>query len=248
MKRLQWNPWHGCRKCSPGCQNCYVYYLDGKRQKDASIITRSKTNFDLPVRRNRSGGYQVPSGTKLATCFTSDFFLAEADPWRDEAWTLIRSRPDVGFLIPTKRPERIAEHLPPDWGTGYEQVCIAVSCENQAKAEERLPVLLSLPVRHKAVFAAPILEDLSLGPYLAAGEIEQVSVGGESYENARPCDFDWVRHVYEDCRRYGVTFDFHQTGSHFIKDGRTYRLTHHQEYGQAKKGQAVLEQSIPKIP
>lgn len=248
MKRMQWNPWHGCRKCSPGCQNCYVYYLDGKRQKDAGIVTRSKTNFDLPVRRNRSGGYRVPFGTELATCFTSDFFLAEADLWRDEAWDVIRRRPDVRFLIPTKRPERIAGHLPADWGTGYAQVCIAVSCENQAKAEERLPVLLSLPVRHKAVFAAPILEDLSLGPYLATGEIELVSVGGESYENARPCDFDWVRHIHGDCRRYGVDFDFHQTGSHFIKDGRTYRIAHHQEYGQAKKGQALLERQTLKKP
>ena len=28
-----WNPWHGCRKCSEGCQNCYMYYLDGKLYK-----------------------------------------------------------------------------------------------------------------------------------------------------------------------------------------------------------------------
>jgi protein gp37 len=26
-----WNPWHGCRKCSEGCANCYMYYLDGLR-------------------------------------------------------------------------------------------------------------------------------------------------------------------------------------------------------------------------
>lgn len=244
MKRTQWNPWHGCQKCSPGCQNCYVYYLDGKRQRDASALIRSKTNFNLPLKRDRSGVYKIPPGTELATCFTSDFFLAGADPWREEAWTIIRSRPDVRFLIPTKRPERIASHLPKDWGRGYEQVCIAVSCENQAKADERLPILLELPLRHKAVFAAPILEDLALGPYLVTGEIGLVSVGGESYENARPCDFDWVRHIYADCGRYGVAFDFHQTGSYFIKDGKRYQIPHRQEYEQAKKGQTVLEREF----
>ena len=27
-----WNPWHGCRKCSEGCQNCCMYYLDAVRE------------------------------------------------------------------------------------------------------------------------------------------------------------------------------------------------------------------------
>ena len=74
MKGMLWNPWHGCHKCSEGCLNCYVYYLDGKRDKDASVITRSKTNFDLPIKKDRSGNYKVGTGCELATCFTSDFF------------------------------------------------------------------------------------------------------------------------------------------------------------------------------
>ena len=28
-----WNPWHGCRKYSEGCANCYMFVLDkAKRQ------------------------------------------------------------------------------------------------------------------------------------------------------------------------------------------------------------------------
>lgn len=23
-----WNPWHGCIKCSEGCEHCYMYFLD----------------------------------------------------------------------------------------------------------------------------------------------------------------------------------------------------------------------------
>ena len=72
---MLWNPWHGCHKCSEGCLNCYVYYLDGKRDKDASVITRSKTKFDLPIKKDRSGNYKVNAGCELATCFTSDFFI-----------------------------------------------------------------------------------------------------------------------------------------------------------------------------
>ena len=43
---------------------------------------------------------------------TSDFFLEEADAWRDEVWDIIRQRPDVRFWILTKRADRIADHLP----------------------------------------------------------------------------------------------------------------------------------------
>ena len=33
-----WNPWHGCKKISPGCANCYMYTLDKQRGKDGSLI------------------------------------------------------------------------------------------------------------------------------------------------------------------------------------------------------------------
>jgi len=28
-----WNPWHGCRKVSAGCVNCYVYRIDARFKK-----------------------------------------------------------------------------------------------------------------------------------------------------------------------------------------------------------------------
>ena len=43
-----WNPWHGCTKCSPGCQNCYVYRRDAEFGKDASIVKKT-ASFNLPV-------------------------------------------------------------------------------------------------------------------------------------------------------------------------------------------------------
>ncbi|MCM1165059.1 MAG: phage Gp37/Gp68 family protein [Lachnospiraceae bacterium] len=238
-----WNPWHGCHKCSAGCMNCYVYYLDGTRDKNSSVVLRNKTNFDLPVKRNRQGEYKIPPGTTLGSCFTSDFFIEEADDWRGEAWDMIRRRPDVNFLIPTKRIHRFSECVPEDWNGGWDNVVIAVSCENQEMANKRLPLLLNAEIAHKLIFVSPILEYVDLTEYLRSGQIEQVSVGGESYENARPCDFDWVRRIRADCLKFGVPFDFHQTGSNFVKDGRRYRIKHRDEHSQAKKGMAYLEKT-----
>ena len=42
-----WNPWHGCRKYSEGCDHCYMYYLDNERGKSGGEIYKVKTNSDL---------------------------------------------------------------------------------------------------------------------------------------------------------------------------------------------------------
>lgn len=240
MNNLFWNPWHGCRKCSPGCLNCYVYYLDSLRNKDASIITKSKTNFNLPLKKDRLGNYKIPSGSELATCFTSDFFLEDANLWRDSAWKIIKQRSDVHFLIPTKRIERFSSCIPSDWEDGYPNVTIALTCENQEKADERIPIFLNCKIKHRYIFASPLLEDIDFSKYLSTGKIDLVSVGGESYLNARVCDFSWVKHIKETCDKYNTRFDFHQTGSNFKMDGKIYKINHHQEYLQAKKGMKLL--------
>lgn len=33
-----WNPWHGCKKISEGCTNCYMYFLDQMRAQDGPLI------------------------------------------------------------------------------------------------------------------------------------------------------------------------------------------------------------------
>lgn len=171
-----WNPWHGCHKCSPGCLNCYVFYLDKKRNKDTNIITKSKSNFNLPLKKDRQGNYKIPSGTQVATCFTSDFFIEEADVFRNDAWNIIKQRKDVDFLICTKRIERFNKCIPKDWNDGYDNVIIGVTCENQEKTNERLPILLNIKAKHKYVLIAPILEDIDLNPFLQNAKIDLISV------------------------------------------------------------------------
>lgn len=127
---------------------------------------RQKTS-DLPVKILRSGKYKgrykVPFGSHIWTCFSSDFFHADADEWREDAWDMIYERSDCSFFMITKRPERIAEHLPRNWGYGWEHVTIAVTCENQEMADKRLPVYLSLPLFHHSVMIEPMLTAVICG-------------------------------------------------------------------------------------
>lgn len=188
-----WNPWHGCRKYTEGCENCYMYYLDKQYDRDGSEIYKVKTNFNLPVKKDRAGNDKIPSGTLLYTCMTSDFFLEEADNWRNEVWDMIRQRPDVKFWIQTKRAERIADNLPADWGNGWDNVILVVTTENQKRADERLPVLMKIPAKHKGFMCAPILSEIHVEQYLAAGQFETVLADGENYEGARPCRYEWIK-------------------------------------------------------
>ena len=228
-----WNLWHGCRKISPGCQNCYVYREDAIYGRD-SLDVRKTQSFDLPVRKNRQGGYKLMSGEMVYTCFTSDFFLEEADPWRPEAWEMIRARPDLSFFIITKRITRVFDTLPDDWGLGYENVTLYSTTENQAMADLRLPVLLSAPIRHKGITCEPLLERIDLSKYLGPS-IEGVVVGGESGMNARDCRYDWVLDIRRQCLSAGVPLTFKQTGRSFIKDGRRYTIPRKYQHEQARR-------------
>lgn len=216
-----WNPWHGCRKCSEGCAHCYMYYLDGLRGQDGSDIRRTKADFDKPVQKDRTGAFRIRSGETLRVCMTSDFFLEEADAWRDEAWEMMRQRPDVVFFLLTKRPERVKECLPRDWGEGWRNIFFNVTCENQKRADERIPLLLELPFFHKGIMCAPFIGPVSIGKYLDTGQIERVVCGGENYDGCRPCDFGWVQALRAECVAHDVSFTFIETGSLFVKDGRT---------------------------
>lgn len=219
-----WNPWHGCKRCSEGCKNCYMFYLDSQHGKDGGEIYRTKAGFRYPLSKERSGQYKVKSGEMLRVCMTSDFFLEEADAWREEAWDIIRQRPDVKFFLLTKRPQRVADCLPYDWGDGWKNVMFNVSCENQKRADERIPILLELPFKHKGIMCAPLIGEISIEKYLSAGQIEQVLCDGENYGGARPCHYEWVKKLSEECKKYDVSFTFCGTGNCFVKDGKTYHI------------------------
>lgn len=219
-----WNPWHGCRKCSDGCQNCYMFFLDEMREKDGSRIYKTKNNFNYPLQKNRTGSFKIQSGEMIRVSMTSDFFLEEADEWRDEVWGIIRQRSDVIFYLLTKRPERVRNCLPSDWGDGWENVFFNVTCENQRRADERIPLLLKLPFKHKGIMCAPFIGAVSIEKYLTDGQIEQVVCGGENYGGERLCNFDWVKALRSECIASNVTFCFIETGTIFIKDGKQFRL------------------------
>lgn len=232
-----WNPWHGCHKCSEGCRNCYAYFLDRRYGRDTDEVAKNKSSFNLPVKKDRSGAYKLRPGDFVRVCMTSDFFIEEADAWRDEAWDFIRRRPDVTFSLLTKRAQRMERCLPPDWGDGWDQVTFAVSAENQQRVDERMPYLLDLPAKHRWISLKPFIGEVDLDRYLADGKVETVLAGGENYEGCRPLRREWVEKVHGQCAARGVRLIFGQTGNVYVKDGKELR----NRSRAAQMEQALLE-------
>ena len=221
MNPRTWNLWHGCRKYSEGCENCYMFFMDGVRgvQTDPEKVYRTK-NTNMPLEKDRSGRYKTPPGFMLTINMTSDTFIEEADKWRDEMWSIIRKRPDVIFLILTKRATRMRDNLPSDWGDGYDNVILSITCENQRTFDERWPIFRDTPAKHKQMNLAPLIGPIDLTPALSSGQIEQVSLSGECFGGMRPCHHDWLVQMSEDCERYKVNFIINLTGNVYVKDGK----------------------------
>lgn len=239
-KSMMWNLWHGCHKLSAGCLHCYVYRGDAKRDVDSSVVSQTK-NFDLPLRKKRNGEFKIPSGTLVYTCFTSDFFVEDADKWRAEAWEMMHQRSDLHFMMITKRIDRVANCLPANWGDGYDNVTICCTVENQSCANYRLPIYKEVPIKHKIIICEPLLEKIDLTPYSIGEWIEQIVAGGESGYDARPCDFDWVMELRRICIENHVSFWFKQTGSKFIKEGKLYNVKRQFQHSQARKAGLNVE-------
>lgn len=214
-KAIPWNPWHGCKKVSPGCKNCFVYKMDQRYGRDTTVITKGKTTYELKDSK-------VSKNSIIKLCFSSDFFIEEADEWRDGCWDFIRRRNDCIFVLTTKRPERIKDCVPSDWRDGWDYVHISISIENQEMADKRLKYFLEAPVKHREVFCSPLIGPISLGKYLDTGLIKCVNVGGEmaSSDVVRPIRYEWVESLYKEAKERNIEFYFHQSGSMFIKDGR----------------------------
>lgn len=227
-----WNPWRGCHKYSDGCKFCYIHKGDGKRGIPTEEIVKTD-KFEAPISKNKKGEYKMKPGQTVFLCFSSDFLIADADPWRKECWAMMRRRPDLHFIFLTKRIERFMQCIPEDWGDGYDNVTVGCTIENQDRADYRLSVFSRLPIKHKNIICQPLIEDIHIETYLK--EIELVVAGGESDYNARPLHYDWVLSLRKQCMKNGVHFQFRQCGTHFIKDGKEYTLKTRDLCSQARK-------------
>lgn len=203
-----WSPWYGCHKVSQGCAHCYAYREMAKYGKQPHIVTRSKTTFRAPIAWSK---HQANWGKKIFVCPWSDFWIEEADPWREDALDIMRHTPMFTYIIPSKRLERVPDLLPADWGAGWPHVWLGASIEDQAAADLRVPLLLKIPCKTRFLSCEPLLYGIFFNSLY---KVDWIIAGGESGPGARPCHPAWVRMLRDECDQGMVPFFFKSWGEY----------------------------------
>lgn len=232
-----WNPFCGCRKCSPGCTNCYAE-RQAKRLKAMGL-----PQYQDVVDENGWTGKVCIDRWGKAADKSSPIFVGSMSDIFYEGFTdkdilglynyFKRCRPKHTFIVCTKRPERI---IPTLYDSGYlfsrdrklgkstaalDNVWHLTSVENQEWADRRIPELIKLKNFGDwkiGISAEPLLGKIELNQNYNQGKfwgdmLDQVIVGGESGPGARPMNPDWVRSIRDQCQEAHVPFFFKQWGA-----------------------------------
>lgn len=221
------NPWIGCSKVNADCKNCYMFRDEqGRFGRDASVVRKAKSYTWRTVIR------QAKPGERVFVCSLSDFWHEGADEWRGEVFDEIRKRPDVNFLIPTKRPDNILSRLPADWGLGWPNVWIGFSGGHQAAFDKFYEAIQAVPCHILWASVEPLIEymdvtrttvrGVEVNPLVGSEKYRKLNwlvVGGESGNETgkfkyRECYTEWMIDIVDSCKRYGVPVFVKQMGTY----------------------------------
>ncbi len=221
-----WNPSHGCSPISEGCRSCWANIMAkrlagmgarGYLKEDPFKPTFCPWELDKPLKLKK------PS--VIGVSFMGDLFHEDILDHQINSIFLKMVNIDWHtYLVLTKRHERMADFV--SIGTGWRgkmsHVYLGVSCENQARADERIPTLLQIPAAKHFVSFEPLLGPVDLDKtcprkptnngWCWREGIDWVIAGGESGPRARPMHPDWVRSIRDQCQKAGVPFFFKQWG------------------------------------
>lgn len=209
------NFWQGCSATTnPGCDICYAVRRVLPRQGigEHTVRRTSADHWKEPLRWQRKAKEAGTTQTVFANSL-SDFFHSYADIWRDEAWDIIRQTPNLQWIILTQRIERVAAHLPKDWGLGWPNVWLGVSASDQAHADKRIPRLLEIPAALHLVSLEPLKEAVTLHPEWLP-KLDWVITGGASGDEWTQWRLlpKWIINLRNQCVNASIPFFFKQLG------------------------------------
>lgn len=231
--KIQWcdhtfNPWRGCTKVSAGCANCYAERLSHRNpavlgvwgDDGTRVVATDRAWAD--VDRWHRAAVRACVRRRVFCASMADVFedRADLDAPRGRLFDLIDRTPMLDWLLLTKRPENIMRLMP----RPRANVWLGTSVEDQAAAEARIPHLLRCPATVRFLSCEPLLGPIEIfragcpvqtprGEVLPPGAIGWVIVGGESGQDARPCDLEWIRSIRDQCKAAGVPCFVKQIGA-----------------------------------
>lgn len=229
-----WNPIVGCTIVSPGCTNCYAMrmaarlnrMLPSSHYEGLTQSVNGRPVWTGKVALAPDHIFKAPlywrKPTRVFVNSMSDLFHEDVpDEWVDDVFAVMISQKRHQFQVLTKRPLRMREYVtriydalsidspfsPPG------NIWLGASVEDQARADERIPLLLDTPAAVRFISAEPLLGPINIRSHLAEKHIineyvlpplDWVIAGGESGPGKRPVDLAWLRSIRDQCRAAGV--------------------------------------------
>jgi protein gp37 len=214
------NPWWGCTKVSPGCDNCYAETFDkrlggGHWGKGVPRREFSDKHWAEPLKWNADAA----KAGRLAKVFCASM----ADVMDDEApigarerlWALVDATPNLFWQLLTKRPHRYVRYLPEDFK--HLNVGLGFTAENQqfynVRMNAAIPGAKTLfpPTDGHQLYHRPVWVSYepALGPLTLRGQRwlpDWVIFGGETGHNRRPMEQSWAENLLAECRELGISF------------------------------------------
>jgi len=260
------NPWIGCTKVSPACDNCYAEdYARRYKIVEWGNNPRKRTsiqNWNNPRRWQRKADEfeQEHGRPRFVFCASlADVFDNQVpDDWRSDLFDLIRECDRLVWLLLTKRPQNIAKMLPADWGDGWRHVWLGTTVEDQKRANMNIPPLLAVPAARRFLSCEPIVGPIDVGTAIrcagcpecgskswgcgASTKLHWIITGGETGAEARPADPEWYRHLRNQSVAQGVPFFFKQWGEFEASGARVGK----KKAGRIMDGQIWDERPNPK--
>lgn len=176
-----WTPIEGCSPASEGCAHCYAAAMAHRFGRPWGRAVFHPERLDQPAK--------VKKPSRVFVCSTSDFWHASVDPqWHNDVFcAMARARQHTYFLL-TKRPQHIPfSYEPPP------NVWLGVTCENQARADERWPILCQINAAVRFVSVEPMLGPVTFNGF--ASRPDWVIAGPETGAGARQCQVEWMRNL-----------------------------------------------------
>lgn len=216
-----WNPVAGCTMASDGCKNCYAMRmaarLDAMGQEKYRNLTHRVAGRPVwtgqvnTITSELEKPYRWRKSRMVFVNSMSDLFHKDVPfTFIDQVIDVIAENHQHTFQVLTKRAVRLAEYgqIRTNWP---KNLWIGVSAENDQCAQERIPLLLTVPAAVHFVSYEPALGNIQWSQNWGAG-LNWVIYGAESGSNRRPHDMQWARNARDFCIQHEIAF-FYKQGS-----------------------------------
>lgn len=219
-----YNPWIGCTKIAPECDECYAAAADirfhaGSHWGAGAPRYRTTNRYLLQPNLWNQKAKAKGEPWRVFCASQADVFDNEVDPtWRAQLWHLIKTTPYLTWLLLTKRIGNASDMLPMDWEEGYPNVWLGITTGTQKAFDRDWPKLAQVPARVRWLSIEPQLESVRVRPAMSAwGALELpdwIVTGGENAPSsrARPYHLEWAEDLLYQSRKHGMYFFMKQLG------------------------------------